>query len=164
LREKTKNHSIFLEKTARFFSLSIGFSFKIQNLNRKWKTDQFFLFITRFFGLSPMSVPCRLGIPRTSSELRQEAGRVPTCCCMSHSIGPRSPRSGGLWWQATTRQDECYTVDHTPRGRIDKTGRVRCHLRHHHTTSAFNALDTLYNLLCRGATCRALGHSVTTPR
>jgi hypothetical protein len=45
--------------------------------------------------------------------------------------------------EATTRQDESYVVDHTPHGRIDKTGCVGCRLHHHYTKSAFNALDTI---------------------
>jgi hypothetical protein len=47
----------FLEKTAQFFwsinRFLIGFSFKIQILNGKRQTDQYFRFIARFSGLSP---------------------------------------------------------------------------------------------------------------
>jgi hypothetical protein len=45
---------------------------------------------------------------------------------------------------------------------IDKMGHTGRRPQHHHTAFAFNALDTVSNLNYPGATCRALGHSVTT--
>jgi hypothetical protein len=47
-------------------------------------------------------------------------------------------------------------------GRIDKTGRGGRHPRHDYTLPSFNALDTISDLLCPGASCWALGLYVTT--
>jgi hypothetical protein len=94
-----------------------------------------------------MSRP-RAAVPHYSATLQ----------CIAHAADCSRARLA----DATTRQDEGYTVDHTPRGTGDRIGCTGCRLCHHHVASAFNALDTFYDLLYPGATCRALGHSVTT--
>jgi hypothetical protein len=38
-----------------------------------------------------------------------------------------------------------YVVDHTPHGKIDKTGRAGRRLHHHYTTSAFNSLEVIFS-------------------
>jgi hypothetical protein len=52
--------------------------------------------------------------------------------------------------------------DCTPCGRTNKTKDAWCRRHYQYITSAFNALDTAQDLHYSGATCRALGHSVTT--
>jgi hypothetical protein len=53
-------------------------------------------------------------------------------------------------------------VDRTTRGRIVKTGCDGRRPHHDYTVLAFNALDTIPDLLYSGATCRVLGLHVTT--
>jgi hypothetical protein len=49
-----------------------------------------------------------------------------------------------------------YATDRSLSGKTDGTGHVMRHPRHHYHVPAFNALASV-----KGATCRALGHSVT---
>jgi hypothetical protein len=79
--------------------------------------------------------------------------------------------SRARWVEAMTRQDgatlgydltgRSYATHLLPRRKTDGMGYTMRHLRHHYPRPAFNALAFVLGLGYPGATCWALGHSVT---